>query len=69
VHDFERGARALVDFAGLAWDARCLARTEPGTVFTASAWRVRAPVDPSAVGRWRRYERELAPLRAALAEA
>ncbi len=67
VRDVEGGSRELVRFAGLEWDERCLSRSNDGAVHTASAWRVRAPVDASSVGRWRRYAAELAPLRAALA--
>jgi tetratricopeptide (TPR) repeat protein len=67
VADVERGSRTLVRFAGLEWDARCLARSLGGAVHTASAWRVRAPVDASSVGRWRRYAHQLAPLRESLA--
>ena len=33
-----------------------------GQVATASATQVRQPVYASSVGRWRQYERELAPL-------
>lgn len=66
VCDFESGARELVRFAGLKWDARCLSRGM-GAVHTASAWRVRAPVDANSIGRWRRYAEEIAPLRTALA--
>lgn len=66
VHDVERGSRALVRFAGLGWDERCLARSRNGAVYTASAWRVRAPVDANSVGRWRRYAAELVTLREAL---
>jgi len=67
VSDFEGGARELVRFAGLGWDPRCLSRASGGAVHTASAWRVRAPVDASSIGRWRRYADGLAPLREALA--
>jgi tetratricopeptide (TPR) repeat protein len=67
VRDFEGGARELVRFAGLEWDARCLARGR-GAVHTASAWRVRAPVDATSIGRWRRHSEQLAPLRTALGE-
>ena len=65
VRDFEGGARELVRFAGLDWSPRCLARGN-GAVHTASAWRVRAPVDASSIGRWRRYAAQLAPLCEAL---
>lgn len=69
VRDVEPASRALVASAGLEWDERCLARSSKGAVLTASAWRVRAPIDTRSIGRWRHYERELAPLRAALEAA
>jgi len=35
-------------------------------VTTASAWQVRQPIYKASLKRWQRYERFLAPLRAAL---
>ncbi|HEV2332676.1 MAG TPA: sulfotransferase [Gammaproteobacteria bacterium] len=67
VVDLETGARRLVAHCGLPWDEACLrfhAARRP--VRTASLAQVRQPVYTSAVGRWRRYEKELAPLKAAL---
>ena len=63
----ETESRRLLDFCGLEWDERCLEfyRTERA-VHTASGWQVRQPVYRRSVGRWRNYERHLAPLRAAL---
>jgi tetratricopeptide (TPR) repeat protein len=49
----ERTSRALVEFTGLAWDERCLRAGELGRV-------------QGSIGRWRRYEKHLAPLREAL---
>jgi tetratricopeptide (TPR) repeat protein len=49
----ERMSRALVEFTGLAWDERCLRAGELARV-------------QGSVGRWRRYEKHLAPLREAL---
>lgn len=66
VADVEAASRALLAFAGLPWDPACLTRPAAGAVFTASAWRVREPVDARSVGRWRRFARELEPLRALL---
>ena len=64
---FEAESRRLLDLCGLDWDERCLEfhRTERA-VHTASGWQVRQPVYRRSVGRWRNYERHLAPLRAAL---
>ncbi len=54
---------------GLDWDAHCGAFNErDGTVTTASLVQVRQPLYRSSIGRWRRYERELAGLRALLDE-
>ena len=67
VNDFEAGARRLVEFCGLEWDARCLRFHEAaGAVQTASAVQVRQPVFRSSVGRWRHYEEYLGPLREVL---
>jgi tetratricopeptide (TPR) repeat protein len=49
----ERTSRALVEFTGLAWDERCLRTGELARV-------------QGSIGRWRRYEKHLAPLREAL---
>jgi tetratricopeptide (TPR) repeat protein len=67
VADPEAKTRELVSFCGLAWDDRCLEfhRTQR-PVRTASATQVRQPVYAGSVGRWRRYERFLAPLFEAL---
>jgi hypothetical protein len=54
---------------GLPWDPRCLEfHTLERPVLTASNWQVRQPIGRSSVGRWRRYERQLEPLRKALGE-
>jgi len=67
VGGLEGVARRMIAHCGLPWDARCLDfhRSER-PVRTASATQVRQPVHQGAVGRWRRYERFLAPLLAAL---
>ena len=60
----EQTARAMLDFLGLEWDARCLApHTNPNPVETASQWQVRQPIYQQALGRWRHYEKHLAPLK------
>lgn len=63
----ERWSRAIVEFCGLEWDARCLEfhRSER-IVQTASAQQVREPVHSRAVGRWKGYEQHLVPLFASL---
>lgn len=69
VGDPERGSRALLAAAGLAWDPAVLRFFErEGAVRTASASQVRRPITDATVGRWRRYEAELGPLIEALRE-
>ncbi|HEV8028770.1 MAG TPA: sulfotransferase [Stellaceae bacterium] len=63
VADLETQARRLVAYCGLDWNDACLAFHETRrAVRTASAVQVRHPVYKSAVGRWRIYEEQLAPL-------
>lgn len=60
----------LLDYCGLAWDERCLEFHRAETaVKTASVWQVREPLYARSSGRWRHYERQLAPLTAALGPA
>jgi tetratricopeptide (TPR) repeat protein len=55
--------RRLVEFCGLEWDDRCLRFHETQRpVRTASMLQVRKPIYRSAIGRWKRYEQQLAPL-------
>jgi tetratricopeptide (TPR) repeat protein len=57
----------LLAHCGLDWDARCLEFHQArGSVKTASVWQVRQPLYQRSSGRWRNYERQLAPLRAML---
>jgi tetratricopeptide (TPR) repeat protein len=67
VGDLESAARRIVAACGLDWDSRCLDfhRTER-PVRTTSAVQVRQPIYDSSIGRWRRYEKYLGPLIAAL---
>jgi tetratricopeptide (TPR) repeat protein len=67
VGDLEGQARRLLDYCGLAWDARCLSFHEtPRAVRTASVNQVRQPLYRSSLARWRRYEKHLGPLIEAL---
>jgi hypothetical protein len=67
VADQEGASRSLVGFVGLGWDERCLRFYESKrVVMTSSNDQVRRPVYASSVGRWRRYEKHLGPLREAL---
>ena len=67
VGDFEGSVRSLVDFLGLEWDPNCLDyHQRDRQVSSASLWQVRQPLFDTSVGRWRRYEKHLGPLREAL---
>jgi tetratricopeptide (TPR) repeat protein len=67
VDDLEGTARRLIDFLGLAWDPVCLDYyKQERQVRTPSQWQVRQPVYRSSVEAWRRHERHLGPLKAAL---
>ncbi|HVN99245.1 MAG TPA: sulfotransferase [Steroidobacteraceae bacterium] len=62
------GAR-LAAACGLAWDDAALDIQQARAVsLTASASQVRRPIYGSSSGRWRHYERQLAPLLAALGQ-
>lgn len=70
VADIEAQARRLIGFLGLPWEDACLRFYErDASVATASAVQVRERPHTRSVGRWRRYERHLEPMRAALAAA
>jgi len=70
VADPEPHIRALLDFVGVEFDPRCLKPEEvKREVMTASVWQVRQPISAASSGRWRRYERQLAPYVRALEEA
>jgi hypothetical protein len=69
VNDLERVARRLVAACGLEWDSSCLeSHLNRRKVRTASLVQVRRPVHSKSVGRWKRYQNELADLFAALPE-
>ena len=68
VASLEPSARALVAHVGLDWDENCLRFHESERqVRTPSRWQVRQPIYGSSVDRWKRYEKYLGPLKAALA--
>ena len=67
VADFERHARALIDFVGLDWHPGCLEfHSHRRVVRTPSHAQVRQPIHSRSVGRWRHYEESLEPLFRAL---
>jgi tetratricopeptide (TPR) repeat protein len=63
VADLPAQVRRMLDFCGLSWEDACLNFHETErAIRTASSEQVRRPIYGGAVGYWRRYERELAPL-------
>ncbi|MBL8267758.1 tetratricopeptide repeat-containing sulfotransferase family protein [Steroidobacter sp.] len=66
----ESHIRALVAHCGLEWNAACLDfHQAERAVLTPSRWQVRQPMYRSAAGKWRRYEKHLAPLIRTLTQA
>ncbi len=65
--NLEPNARALIEYLELPWEDACLDFHKQDTaVTTASAVQVRQPAHTRSIGRWRRYETQLAPMRQAL---
>lgn len=70
VRDPEANIRRLLAHCGLGFEPACLSFHETRrSVRTPSAEQVRQPIYTSAVGYWRHFVAELAPLRAALGDA
>ncbi len=64
VEDTEGQSRRLLEHCGLRWAPECLSfHDNPSAVATPSTTQVRQRVYRSSVGRWRDYERHLAPVR------
>jgi cytochrome c-type biogenesis protein CcmH/NrfG len=67
VSDLEPNARRLIEFLGLPWEDACLRfHEQKQAVSTASAVQVREPVHTRSIGRWRKYEKQLQPMRIVL---
>jgi hypothetical protein len=67
VDDLEAVSRQALDHCDLAWEDACLDfQHTKRPVRTASLMQVREPLYRRAMGSWRRYERHLGPLQAAL---
>ena len=67
VTDQEPVSRQLIEHVGLEWDDACLDFHEnKRAVKTASNLQVRKPIYKDSINRWRRYEKQLAPLVAML---
>lgn len=57
--------RDLLNYCGLEWEPECLNfHANQAAVATASAMQVREPLYKSSVGRWKKYEAELEPIKA-----
>lgn len=64
VADQEKVTRQMISHCGLEWETSCLKfHQQSAGVTTASAVQVRHPLYATSVGKWRRYERQLQPLR------
>ncbi len=69
VGDTEAEARRLLAFCGLPWEDGVLdERRNAAPVATLSSAQVRQPIHRHALEEWRRYEKQLAPLQAALGQ-
>ena len=67
VTDVRKTAELLLRHCELPWDEACVSFHEnKRPVQTASVYQVRQPLYRSSVGRWRRFEKHLRPLREAL---
>lgn len=70
VRDQEAISRSLVEHIGLEWDDACLEfHQNERPVRTTSSAQVRQPVYTGSIGRWRRYETQLAGLKEILDQA
>lgn len=66
VENNEEEARKLVKFCGLPWDDACLEpHKNKRPVMTLSQDQVRQPIYKSSIGKWKEFEAELEPFRAA----
>ena len=70
VTDQEVWTRRVLEFLDLPWEPRCLQfhQTER-VVITASRWQVRQKMHTASAGRWRHYEKYVAPLQGLLGPA
>jgi tetratricopeptide (TPR) repeat protein len=60
----EPAIRRIIAACGLDWSDACLRpECNPRRVDTPSKWQARQPINRNSVGRWRRYEPWLGPLR------
>ncbi len=70
IADTEHQARRLIDHCNLEWEPDCLEfHTSKQASTTASAVQIRQPIYKTSVQKWRKFEQQLAPLKARLVEA
>ena len=63
VADPESSTRKVLDYLDLEWEPECLEfYKHKGAVATASASQVRQPLYNTAIARWKKYEKHLAPV-------
>jgi len=63
IEDQEGWTRRMLEFIGLPWDPKCLDFHQTDrVVITASKWQVRQKITATSAGRWRNYEKYVAPL-------
>jgi tetratricopeptide (TPR) repeat protein len=68
VADLEGVSRQMTAYCGLDWNEACLNYHQSGRVIaTASYHQVNQPIYTASIGRWRHYEKFLAPLQEGLA--
>jgi tetratricopeptide (TPR) repeat protein len=64
IADQEGWTRRMLQFIGLPWEPQCLDFHQTDrVVITASKWQVRQKITTASAGRWRHYEKYVAPLR------
>jgi hypothetical protein len=69
VADPERVMRGVLSYCGIPWEAACIdVASRTSAVSTASSAQVREAVHSRFIGQWKRYERQLQPLRMLLSE-
>ena len=67
VRDTEATARALLSYCDLEWEPGCVDTSRNAApVATISSAQVRQPIHARGLEEWRRYERQLQPLRQTL---
>ncbi|MCF6197337.1 MAG: sulfotransferase [Emcibacter sp.] len=70
IADHEQEARRIIDWCGLDWDPACLNyRETKKAITTLSAAQVRGKIYSSSIGKWRHFEKQMAPVKKILEDA